>query len=93
MKTIEIEKCELDEIKRKFEHLAERRADHNQKLSNLIENLSGVESSGFVEEIVEKLEEHIYDVNQNHIGNLTYSVDFLSALAEEFEELDKNIIK
>lgn len=93
MQTIEIEKCELDEIIQKFEHLAERRADHNQKLSNIIEDLADVKSNVFVEGIVEKLEEHIYDVNQNHIGNLTYSADFLRTLAEEFDELDKNIIK
>lgn len=93
MQTIEINKDELHDLKRKFEHLAERREEHNQKLSNLIENLSNVESSGFVEEIIEKLEDHIFDVNQNQIGNLTYSADFLSTLIEEFSELDKNIIK
>lgn len=90
--TIEVDKYEQDGIRSKFEYLVERRENHNQKLSNLIGNLSNVESSGFVEGIVEKLEEHINDVNQNHISNLRYSVDFLNTLAEQFEELD-NIIK
>lgn len=90
MSLITIDKEELEEIKKRFDNLAERREAHNNKLNNLLTNLQNVKSGGFVEEIVEKLEVHIEDVNKNQLGNVEYTSDFLRLLIDEFTTLDKS---
>lgn len=52
--------------------------------------MQNVKSDGFIEEIVEKLEVHIDDVNNNQIGNVLYTSDFLKLLIENFTELDES---
>ncbi len=93
MSLIEINIDEIEAIRKEFEDLKERRIEHNKRLTNLLDNLTNVESSGFVEEIVSKIEEHIDDVEKSHVGNLEYSSNFLKAFCEDFAELDKNTIK
>lgn len=90
MSLITIDKDELEEIKKRFDNLAERREEHNDKLNNLLDNLQNVKSGGFVEEIVEKLEDHIEDVNKNQLGNVVYTSDFLRMLIDEFTTLDES---
>lgn len=89
MGTITIDIEELEDIKNRFEQLAERRAEHNEKLEEMLDKLSNVKSNGFIEEIVEKLEDHIDDVKVNQFDNVEFSVDFLKSLIDNFRELDE----
>lgn len=93
MNKIEINREDIRDIRDKYKGLMENRQEQNIKLQGVVNNLSKVQSNGFVEEIVEKLENHMHDVEINHIGNLKYSVDFLDAVIHDFTELDENTVK
>lgn len=90
MSLITIDKNELEDLKKQFGNLAGRREEHNDKLNDILVNLRNVKSGGLVEEIVEKLEIHIEDVNKNQLGNVIYTSDFLKLLIENFTEIDEN---
>lgn len=90
MSLITIDKEELEDIKKRFDNLAERREEHNDKLNSLLDKLQNVKSGGFVEEIVGKLEDHIEDVNKNQLDNVAYTSDFLRLLIDEFTTLDES---
>ncbi len=93
MSKINLNVEELEEIIARYNQLVDRREEQNKRLYMLLSKLDNVKSNGFVEEIVEKLERHIDDVNKVQIGNIYYNIDFLTDYIDTFVELDENILK
>ncbi len=93
MSKINLNVEELEEIIARYNQLVDRREEQNKRLYMLLSKLDNVKSNGFVEEIVEKLERHIDDVNKVQIRNIYYNIDFLTDYIDTFVELDENILK
>ncbi len=61
MNNIEVNSLEFW-CKEKFDNLIELREEHIDKLDTMLENLRDMKTEGFIEDIVDKLDEHITDV-------------------------------
>ncbi len=93
MSNINLNVDELEEIIARYKQLVDRREEQNNMLHRLLSNLDNVESNGFIEEIVEKIEDHIQDVDEVQITNIHYNIDFLRDYIDTFVELDEIIFK
>ncbi len=93
MSKINLNVEELEEIIARYNQLVDRREEQNKRLYMLLSKLDNVKSNGFVEEIVEKIEDHIQDVDEVQITNIHYNIDFLTDYIDTFVELDENILK
>lgn len=80
-------------IKKNIEERSKRREEINKRLGNITDELRDFQTRGFIEEIVEKLDEHIDNVDRVQINNISYLGDFLENIINEFTEVDENIIK
>lgn len=90
MGTIKIDAEEIEEIKSRFDNLSSRREQQIGTLKDIVERLNEAKTCGFIEEIVDKLDDHIIDVSNNQIGNIEYTSDFLRLLIENFTDLDQD---
>lgn len=93
MSKIKIDFENLQVIKKNIEERAKRREEINKRLGNITDELRDFQTRGFIEEIVEKLDDHIDNVDEVQINNISYLGDFLGSIVDEFTEVDENIIK
>lgn len=78
-------------IKKNIEERSKRREEINKRLGNITDELRDFQTRGFIEEIVEKLDDHIDNVDEVQINNISYLGDFLGSIVDEFTEVDENI--
>lgn len=90
MNNIEVNSLELSDVKKKFDNLIELREEHIDKLDTMLENLRDMKTEGFIEDIVDKLDEHITDVRNVQIANLQYNSDFIDDYQEQLTTLDES---
>lgn len=90
MNNIEVNSLELSDVKKKFDNLIELREEHIDKLDTMLENLRGMKTEGFIEEIVEKLDDQILDVRSVQVANLQYNSDFIDDYQEQMTTLDNS---
>lgn len=70
--------------------LVDSREEHIRKFDNMVDDLRNMKTNGFIEDMVEKCEDHINDVHDVQLTNLKYNSDFVEGYCEQITAVDES---